>query len=746
MADDKPTPRDPFELCGVTIEGKYRVASVVGDGGFGVVYRGVHKGFGELIAIKCLKLPADLTSDEERDALLERLREEGRLLHKLSRATPGIVQALDVGACETPSGKWVPFLVLEWLEGETLAHWIRKRHSEGRDPLSLPEAMELLAPVAQALAVAHAQKVAHRDVKPANLFITQVGESRTLKVLDFGIAKVLSDHTTLTAALEATALTPAAFTPRYGAPEQFNKQRGATGPWTDVFALALILVELCTGDKALDGDDPTQLYIASADPVMRPTLRARGAVVSDEVEKVVAKALAVDPRERYGEAGAFWKELEAAARELPADEQPTALAAKVGAKGVRSGVPTQRDAVGPTVPAESLPRRGRASPPEEDPMAETPAGRRALGSVPSDPAIESTRPSAAGEVPARRVGSNAGKDAASIEGGSLEPRKGGFPWLFASILVLIGGAVFAYTAFMSASSKPRTPFTTTASTAVSGAPAVRPPPVASAAPDASASASADAEPPPPPEDMVRVAAGAFEMGTAEVSVTVTRDFFIDRYEVSVRAYRECIEEGGCGSADHVAMPPDDPYQDANAFAEAWNPRCNEPRGALDHPINCVTFDNAKKYCAFRGRRLPTEAEWELAARGTDGRAFPWGTRAPRCEGACFDRNEGCLVAGQLVSTCGAGTHMGDRTPEGIFDLGGNVAEWTSDVFASSLSGGEDPKGPRNGTDRVVRGGSFVEPASMLAATTRKPLASDAAHVTIGFRCALDAPEADAGAP
>src|SRR5262245_6746043 len=118
--------QDPFQLCGATIEGKYRVASVIGDGGFGVVYRGVHKGFGELIAIKCLKMPTTL-DDKQREALLEQLREEGRILHRLSKATSGIVQALDVGAFTTPNGVWVPYLVLEWLEGETLGDHLRKR-------------------------------------------------------------------------------------------------------------------------------------------------------------------------------------------------------------------------------------------------------------------------------------------------------------------------------------------------------------------------------------------------------------------------------------------------------------------------------------------------------------------------------------------------------------------------------------------------------------------------------------------
>src|SRR5271166_4385347 len=107
---------DPFQLCGTTIEGKYRVSSVVGDGGFGVVYRGIHVGFGEPIAVKCLKLPQALDA-RQREGFLEQLSEEGRLLHRLSKATPGIVQALDVGALTTAEGIWVPYLVLEWLEG-----------------------------------------------------------------------------------------------------------------------------------------------------------------------------------------------------------------------------------------------------------------------------------------------------------------------------------------------------------------------------------------------------------------------------------------------------------------------------------------------------------------------------------------------------------------------------------------------------------------------------------------------------
>src|SRR4051794_7085734 len=103
--------QDPFQLIGTTIEAKYRIVSVIGDGGFGVVYRAIHQGFDESVAIKCLKLPSKLAV-KDRDALLEQLRDEGRLLLRLSRASSSIVQALDIGAFTTAEGVWVPYLVL----------------------------------------------------------------------------------------------------------------------------------------------------------------------------------------------------------------------------------------------------------------------------------------------------------------------------------------------------------------------------------------------------------------------------------------------------------------------------------------------------------------------------------------------------------------------------------------------------------------------------------------------------------
>jgi serine/threonine-protein kinase len=307
---------DLFGWVGATLDGKYRVDAVVGQGGFGIVYRAHHLGFDQTVAIKCLRLPQTLNG-AERDRFQETFLAEGRLLHQLSRATAGIVQALDLGAAVSPNKRWTPYLVLEWLDGRPLDRDFNERRAGSQGGRPLKEAIELLGSAVRALAVAHAQGIAHRDIKPANLFITNVAGKHVLKVLDFGIAKVMSESESVTRAFEETGASTQAFTARYGAPEQFSRRYGATGPWTDVFALALVFVEAVTGAPALDGRDATQLFVAAADAEHRPTLRAHGYATSDAIEAVLLRALAVDPRQRFASAGEFWSALEAAAGDSP---------------------------------------------------------------------------------------------------------------------------------------------------------------------------------------------------------------------------------------------------------------------------------------------------------------------------------------------------------------------------------------------------------------------------------------------
>src|SRR5687768_14112790 len=120
---------DHLGWAGLIIDGKFAVEAVVGEGGFGVVYRGTHLALGAPVAIKCLKLPPNL-DEPNRQSFLDAFQREARLLHQLSTRTTGIVQALDLGAATSPRGIWTPYTVMEWLEGETLEVRLT-RHTNG---------------------------------------------------------------------------------------------------------------------------------------------------------------------------------------------------------------------------------------------------------------------------------------------------------------------------------------------------------------------------------------------------------------------------------------------------------------------------------------------------------------------------------------------------------------------------------------------------------------------------------------
>lgn len=300
---------DVFGWVGAVIDDKYEIERVVGEGGFGVVYRARHRGFGEAVAVKCLKL--DALPEAKRALFLEAFRAEGSIMFRLSQECASITRALDVGAATSPNGAWTPYLVLEWLPGRTLAEDLAERRARGAAGRPLREAFELLEPAARALEVAHRQGVAHRDVKPANLFLVEGADRRTLKILDFGVAKVMHDATSGPGGA-GTAPGARAFSAAYAAPEQLSPNLGATGPWTDVFALTLVLVEVATGRRAIASDALDEALATLTSPEARPTLRQLGYDCSDAVERVLQRALAVDPRNRQAHVGELWRELEEA--------------------------------------------------------------------------------------------------------------------------------------------------------------------------------------------------------------------------------------------------------------------------------------------------------------------------------------------------------------------------------------------------------------------------------------------------
>jgi len=290
------THADHFGLVGQVLQRKYRVDACIGEGGFAVVYRGEHLTFQSSIAIKCLKIPPHFTPAAQ-TLFLDRFREEGKHLFKLA-AHSAVVKVHDLDVTE----RGVPYMVLEWLEGRELADELADRRRRGLPPYTETEALALLRPAIEALSVAHALGVAHRDIKPQNLYLANTVAGRSIKVLDFGVAKAMQDGETATQLVTRTTSGFAAFSPNYGAPEQFaSKKYGATGPWTDVHAMGLVLTELVTGQAAYEGEELADWMTAGLGSE-RPTPRARGGRVSDAFEHLVARAVARASKERFASA------------------------------------------------------------------------------------------------------------------------------------------------------------------------------------------------------------------------------------------------------------------------------------------------------------------------------------------------------------------------------------------------------------------------------------------------------------
>ncbi|HTM20782.1 MAG TPA: SUMF1/EgtB/PvdO family nonheme iron enzyme [Kofleriaceae bacterium] len=236
------------------------------------------------------------------------------------------------------------------------------------------------------------------------------------------------------------------------------------------------------------------------------------------------------------------------------------------------------------------------------------------------------------------------------------------------------------------------------------------------------------------------------VGTAEIDPhDVTLDgFYLDRREVTAAEYRACVAAGGCSVAALVSG-------DTAYLKDAW-------------PMVNVTWPEAADYCAWRGKRLPTEAEWERAARGDDGRRWPWGNQE-RKDGGNFGRAEAEGV--KLARSAGIGlpaplplTAPDDRDgalyaaapgslrwaegPYGAMDQAGNAAEWVADYFTEDGYTGLPRYNPVRDTPRnsdkrrVVRGGSWFEPRFLGRTYMRQALKPDVRLPYVGFRCARSA--------
>src|ERR1700693_2860771 len=264
-------------VLGTLLGGRYRIDAQIGRGGMSTVYRAFDMVLDRPVAIKLMH--REIASDSDQ---LERFRREARSVAQLNH--PHIVTVIDAGEEPAEDGGSTPYIVLEYVEGETLKELIRR---EG--PLDIPQALAYAIEIARALGAAHERMIVHRDVKPQNVLI---GEEGGAKITDFGIARTLTEEG-LTMAGRVLGTTD------YVSPEQALGEP-VTGQ-SDLYSLGIVLYEMLTGEIPFRGDSPVAVamrHVREQVPdvqLMRPHLSAAGAAVVD-------RAVAKDLTRRYPDA------------------------------------------------------------------------------------------------------------------------------------------------------------------------------------------------------------------------------------------------------------------------------------------------------------------------------------------------------------------------------------------------------------------------------------------------------------
>lgn len=228
--------------------------------------------------------------------------------------------------------------------------------------------------------------------------------------------------------------------------------------------------------------------------------------------------------------------------------------------------------------------------------------------------------------------------------------------------------------------------------------------------------------------MLHIPAGEFIRGSndglaneAPQQNILLDEFYIDQYEVTNYLYAKCVMEDICNLPKIQRAVSSVEYFASPAFR--------------NYPVIWVTWEDANNYCQFVGKRLPTEAEWEKAARGTDGRPYPWGEEEASAENKLTN-----FIGSGHIDTLPVGSHPAGVSPYGVHDMAGNVREWVADWSQRDYyqtAPTENPTGPESGVTRVVRGGAWNDVLSELHTSRRKDFLPDTFDGGLGFRCASD---------
>jgi serine/threonine protein kinase len=391
VSSSKPAVPEPTRI------GKYEIVQKLGAGAFGTVYKATDQDLGRPVAIKTIRLEGLAASQASLEDLLARFKREAQVAAKLKH--PNIVTIYEIGNAEGLS-----YISMEFVDGVGLDRVIR---TSGK--MSVERAAAIGAQVADALAYAQKHNVVHRDIKPANIMI-EAGDR--VKVADFGIAKVTDsvDHLTATGSLLGT--------PSYMSPEQAQGRK--VDGRSDLFSLGCIVYEMVAGQKAFRGDNLTAIMfkIITEEP---PSLRELDPTVSDEMIRIIGKALAKAPETRYQTGRELADDLLAITRPgfvptvraaevptLPPDTPPGDVPTVASAPTVRpeATIGSAATAARPTATASTQPAPG-APPPLPPTVLTPPTARVEPPPLPARPAARGPQPLVA-QPPVRRKGAGAG--------------------------------------------------------------------------------------------------------------------------------------------------------------------------------------------------------------------------------------------------------------------------------------------------------------------------------------------------
>jgi len=662
-------------LIGRTL-GQYEIRQELGRGGMATVYKAYQPSLGRYVAIKVLP-----PYHAEAETFIARFDREARAVARLEH--PHILPIYDFGREGDLS-----YIVTKYVEGGTLKDYLGQ-------PFDLQRATSIVSQVASALDYAHDQGIIHRDVKPSNVLLDH-GEWALLT--DFGLAKMAGVSARITGSGVGIG-TPAYMSPEQGQGLEVDRR-------SDVYSLGVILYEMLTGRTPYEADSPLSVMVQHITKPL-PSPREANPAIPVAVERVIIKALVKDPAYRYARAGDLAVALQDAVSKSKEVSQAKAS-------------PSAETVTKATTPSSTR-EQTRKTPPSRpvEPTKTPPGGKRIAAAVITGIVILAlvaaacvtiwtlARPKPATPAPTFTV-AQALTATAQTTGAVTTPSPVATAEATATALVAITETPTA---------TPTTaPPTDTPTPTVTPSPTAMPTPVSPAEPAAGTIKVFGGT------EMVYVPSGKFTMGSdsgdpdeSPVHTVYLDGFWIDRTEVTNAAFQKCVEAGACSRPINSSNTRDNYY--------------NNPTFA-DYPVIYMNHYDAEGYCRWVGKRLPSEAEWEKAARGTDGRAWPWGDT--------FDA--GKLGIGRGEDTARAGSNPAGASPYGALDMAGNVLEWVADWYAPDYyaqSPERNPQGTATGVDNVLRGGRWWDAEYDLRTTRRWHLGSNTRTAYLGFRCARD---------